>query len=392
MPIGLYGLYGLYERGAPFGEPCYGPRAVAGWPRRGLGPGFHGLVVMASIDLEKLLEPLPVDPPCGPNLEYDAQFLALERASQGKPQQQMGESIRPAEPPDFEVVVAEATLLLLRSKDLRVAVQLVRALTHLHGYHGFGQGISLLHGLLERFFGHVHPALDPEDDNDPTMRITAIAALCAPDFLSLLRSRPLVVSRNFGPVSLRDFAVAMGNAAPAPDAAKRDLAGIEAAFQDSELSAHEAIASDLNAAIAALTGIEAVFDRETAGHGPELGALSDILRQAQHAVVSRLERRIGVAEPEAAAPPEEPSAAGARPAPAGSVGSIRSRADVVRALDQICGYYAEFEPSSPIPLLLQRGKRLVSKSFLEIIRDMAPDGVSQVESIVGKADDSPAED
>lgn len=346
---------------------------------------------MASIDLEKLLEPLSVESPCGPNLEYDAQFLALERLAQGRAEQQMGDSIRPAEPPDFEAVVNQATTLLLRSKDLRVAVQLVRALTQLQGFHGFAEGSALLHGLLERFFANVHPELDPEDDNDPTMRITAIAALCAPDFLSLLRSRPLVTSRNFGPVSLRDFAVATGNVAPAPDAAKRDLAGIEAAFQDSDLTAHQALAADLATSITALVGIEAVFDRETAGHGPELGALNDILRQAQHAVVSRLERRVGVTESEAP-PSVAASALGGVPAASNPTGSIRSRADVVRALEQICTYYAEFEPSSPIPLLLQRGKRLVSKSFLEIIRDMAPDGVSQVESIAGKADDSPAED
>jgi type VI secretion system protein ImpA len=339
---------------------------------------------MASIDIEKLLEPVSDEAPCGANLEYDAEFLSLERLALGKPEQQMGDSIRAAEPPDFDLVANHAAALLLRSKDLRVAVLLARALSHLQGYRGLSDGTRLVHGLLDRYFPTVYPQLDPEEGNDPTMRITAVAGLCAADILSALRIRPLIISRSFGPVSLRDFAVAAGNAAATPDAPKLDLAGVEAAFQEVDVVALELAASTLKAITAHLAGIEAVFERETSGQGPELGALVDLARQAQHAVVSRLERRIGAPEPGGDAATSQPGGAAK---PGGTpIGEIRTRADVIRALDKICEYYAEFEPSSPIPLLMERGKRLVSKNFLEIIRDMAPDGASQVESIAGKVD------
>lgn len=65
-------------------------------------------------------------------------------------------------------------------------------------------------------------------------------------------------------------------------------------------------------------------------------------------------------------------------------GDINSRADVVRALEKICSYYERHEPSSPLPLLLQRCKRLVPLGFVDILRDMAPDALSQVELIAGK--------
>jgi len=342
---------------------------------------------MASIDTEKLLEPISEAEPCGPNLEYDAEFLALERLALGKPEQQMGDSIRAAEPPDFDAVARQAAGLLLRTKDLRVAVQLARALSYQGGFRGLSDGVAVVRGLLEKFFPTVHPQLDPDEGNDPTMRITAIAGLCAADVLAVLRTRPLITSRTFGPISLRDFAIAAGNATPSPDASKVDMAGIEAAFQDSELTAHQASAECLKAAVEHLAGIEAVFDRETAGHGPELGALADILRQALHAVGSRLERRVGGADAQSGElAAGETASPGGAPRQKGVAGEIRTRADVLRALDKICEYYAEFEPSSPLPLLLERSKRLVSKSFLEIVRDMAPDGVSQVESIAGKAD------
>ena len=57
--------------------------------------------------------------------------------------------------------------------------------------------------------------------------------------------------------------------------------------------------------------------------------------------------------------------------------------DAIRMIDKVCDYFERHEPSSPVPLLLNRAKRLISKDFLEILRDLTPDGVLQAESIGG---------
>ncbi|MEP7048909.1 MAG: type VI secretion system protein TssA [Pseudomonadota bacterium] len=340
---------------------------------------------MASIDLEKLLAPISGDAPSGLNLEYDSEFLNLERLAVGRPEQQMGGSVRPAEPPDYEAVVRHASALLSRSKDLRIAVLLARALSHLHGFSGLNDGLALVHGLLERFFATVFPELDPTEGNDPTMRITAVAGLNATDVLVALRSYPLLISRAFGPITLRDITAAAASASAPAEGAKPAPANIDAAFLDTDLAEHDAAARVVQSAALHLAAIEAVFQREHAGLGPALDALADLVRQAQYAVVSRLERRIAASQPERVGTSAGGGSSPGR-APVGFTGEIRTRADVLLALDKICDYYAEYEPSSPLPLLLQRGKRLVTKSFMDIVRDMAPDGVSQVESIAGKAD------
>jgi type VI secretion system protein ImpA len=36
-----------------------------------------------------------------------------------------------------------------------------------------------------------------------------------------------------------------------------------------------------------------------------------------------------------------------------------------------------------VPLLLRRAQRLVSKSFLEVIQDVCPDAVGQIETLGG---------
>lgn len=68
--------------------------------------------------------------------------------------------------------------------------------------------------------------------------------------------------------------------------------------------------------------------------------------------------------------------------------NLRTRQEAILALDKICEYFERFEPSSPLPLLLKRARRLSTKSFMEIIRDISPDGLQQVESLGGTSDDS----
>jgi type VI secretion system protein ImpA len=62
---------------------------------------------------------------------------------------------------------------------------------------------------------------------------------------------------------------------------------------------------------------------------------------------------------------------------------ISSREDVLRALDRLCDYYECYEPSSPVPLLLKRARRLATGSFVDIVRDLAPDALSQIQQICG---------
>jgi type VI secretion system protein ImpA len=86
----------------------------------------------------------------------------------------------------------------------------------------------------------------------------------------------------------------------------------------------------------------------------------------------------------------EPVASGSEDAGAmstGSVTDIKSRQDAIRALDAVIAYFRAHEPSSPVPLFLERAKRLVSKSFIEVLQDIAPDGLTQAHLIGGIKND-----
>jgi type VI secretion system protein ImpA len=51
-------------------------------------------------------------------------------------------------------------------------------------------------------------------------------------------------------------------------------------------------------------------------------------------------------------------------------------------------FFRRHEPSSPVPLVLERARRLVSKSFMEVLADVAPEGLPQAKLIVGIRSDA----
>lgn len=346
---------------------------------------------MAQIDVDALLEGVSAELPCGEDLEYDPDFGELERATQGKPEQTMGDTTVPAEDPDWSDVDKRAVALLSRTKDLRVALYLAQAELHTSGLVGFADSLRLVRNLIEQYWDTVHPQLDADDDNDPTLRVNTIMSLCDEDtVLRSLREAPLVTSRAFGKVSYRDIAVANGEIAPVDGAegGGLDAAGVNAAFMDCDVEALQATAAAAQEAVEQATAIEdQVTSQVGANDAPNLEDFRSAMQPIQRIFMEKLEQR-GVGSGAAANGEDSPSTdasgqPGAGGAPAASAGQIASRDDVVRALDKICQYYERNEPSSPVPLLLRRAKRLVTKSFMDILRDLAPDGVAQAEKIGG---------
>jgi len=351
------------------------------------------------MDLRALLEPRSSEPPSGENLEYDPVFTEMELAAQPGEEHQIGDTVTAAEDPDYREVRRTALDVMERSHDLRAGVFLADAVLHLDGIAGFADVTGYLRGCLETFWGTCHPELDEDDDDDPTMRINAIQGLCgqpggmggpSPVYRALRRVG-LTSSRNFGPFSLRDIEIAEG-VSPPPSNMELipDTGTIGAAFQDSDDEALAATLSAVQTARENVKAISAVFDDQTPGQGPELDELIKLLMN--------MERRLtayGAGGADEAADDGADEAApggGAVAAPGGLAapappGTINSPADVSAALDRIMAYYRRQEPSSPIPILLDRAKRLVNADFLTIIKDMAPHGLDNVQTIGGLEDD-----
>ena len=329
---------------------------------------------------ESLLQPVTAAEPCGCDLEYDPAFLELERLVQGRPEQQMGSAVLPGQEPDWDAVAKRAATLLGKTKDLRIALHLTRAWLATYGFTGLRDGLAVLRGLVERYWDGVFPRLDPNDKNDPTLRVNILMELCdAAAVTDRVRALPLVPSRSCGRFSLRDLG---GDLPPVRSTESPASAAIDAAFAESEVADLQARTDCVRESIEHLAAIEATAAVHVGvAHAPSFAKLSGLLSQAHKILAARLVERGVVALPAAS---ETHPAAVTEPASTVLPAAPASREDVVISLDGICDYYQRYEPSSPVPLLLRRCKRLVSASFLEIVRDIAPDGVSQVEMWRGK--------
>jgi len=341
---------------------------------------------MSIVDVDVLLEDLEEAAPCGPNLEYDPAFMELEQSALGKPEVQYGDTIVPAVPPEWKQVKKQALELLGRTRDLRVAMPLVRALLALHAMPGFADGVRLLERLVEERWDSVHPELDPDDDNDPTLRINSLAQLTDPaTILRDLRETAFIMLPGLGPLTLRVLEQANGEA-PVPEGQSALTPGsIEAALTDVSDEALQTATDAVNGALASVTNLEAAIERRVgSAQALSLDALTRPLRRMADLLASR-----GNAAQEAA-PDEMPGDAGASepgaaaaPRAAAITGDVASRADVIRMIDKILAYYQRYEPSSPVPMLLERAKRLAPMSFMEVKENLAPDSLQQLYVIRG---------
>lgn len=341
------------------------------------------------LNVESWLLPLADDAPCGPNLEYDKDLIALEQACQGKPEQQYGSTLVPATPPDWKLIRELSCSLLERTRDLRIPVRLAQAELHLNGYQGLGQVLTLIHGWCEQMWPTLHPQLDPADGNDPTLRINLLAELKSTELLNDLRRVPLFTSRGIQ-VSLRDLAVAKGEVTPTESEKRLSQNEIDGACQDVPLSDLQQLRQLLDLSLGHLTGIDTVLtDQVGSENAVDFTPLKGVLKSALVVVSEQLESRSdSAATADSGSLPEESMPNPDRPgqavsSPRGLSGEVSSRDDVVKALDKICAYYEKHEPSSPIPLLLRRAQKLSTMNFLEILQELAPSGLTEAQSVGG---------
>src|SRR5260370_23135199 len=192
------------------------------------------------LDLPSLLQPVTASAPAGPNVRSRADYQEFERASAGTPERTSGTTILPAEPPDWNVVSDRAVALLKQSKDVGIAIQLARALLQTRSFAGFAEGVALVRQLIDSFWDGLHPELDAEDNNDPTARVNAMRALVHRDIVQALRAAPLIKSKVFGSVSVRDLDTV--GARKGEDAAGA-VASLEAAFREVNLDELSAAAA-----------------------------------------------------------------------------------------------------------------------------------------------------
>jgi len=335
--------------------------------------------------IESLLAPVSPEQPCGENLEYDADFQAMEQASLGKAEQQFGSTIIPAEPADWTRVEKLATGLLSRTKDIRVMMALTHAWTRRRGLEGYADGLMLLGQALALYWDQLWPSLTDGGEFDPFYRINALAGLSDKSALTTTLRQATLLRSNGDELNVRDAQALL-------DGSKTECAG----YPGGRVRLIDELTRGGQPGIEAICQIEGRLQTirtwllEQLGESgvPEMEQLLKTVGLI--AGVSRANRT----EEQPATEQTAPADSAPQPVVATSLAAhtdwrtaqVTTRADAQLMLEKVKQYFTQHEPSHPAPLMIDRVQRLIELDFMEIIRDLAPDGVNQLQNIFGRQD------
>ncbi|MBA1141613.1 type VI secretion system protein TssA [Mesorhizobium neociceri] len=381
------------------------------------------------IDLALWLAPLDGENPSGEDLRNDPAFHELERLTEPQVKVVHDGRNKPAAqstiPVDWPAVLGKAEELRSHGRDLRLLVIVARALANEEGLTGLAQGLTLIARTFEVHWETMHPALRPggQPRDAALRRLNALADLQngQEGLLANLRQMVFFAPRPIGPISGRDLEQgALDDRVMLQEAAS----GLNAAEKAALVSAHgqllnrvgsgcaaqldqageqmTALIAGAHAAIEALDAVDTALNARLDGSG---AAVPDLKRFLQR-VLTTLERNTAVETTEEAATngAASPAPAPANPAVparngqgaetmasyaepnAGLPDRISSRDDVVKCLDLVVAFYDRTEPSSPIPHLARRVRRMVHMDFVELMEDLAPSGLKEFRLLAGVPD------
>ncbi|GAA2871267.1 type VI secretion system protein TssA [Aminobacter niigataensis] len=377
------------------------------------------------VDLALWLNPLNGENPSGEDLRNDPRFHELERLAVPQSDVVHDERNRPSAevsiPVDWDVVLEKADELRNQGRDLRLLTLVTRALANSRGLAGLAEGLMLIARTFDAHWETMHPALRPNaPPRDAALRrINAVLDLQngQEGLLADLRKTVFFAPRGFGPISgreleqgalddrvmLQEAAQGLNNTERAALSTAHEqlltrLRSACAAQADQAGAAMEQLVADARAAGAALAAIDTALNKRLESTGPTVPDLKKFLDR----MLATLERGSAARPtPNGAAKPEltqatpvavqpnghapEPVANHAEPTMA-LPDRLTSRDDVVKCLDLVVAFYDRTEPSSPIPHLARRVRRMVHMDFVELMEDLAPSGLKEFRLLAGVTD------
>lgn len=386
------------------------------------------------LDYDALIAPFDDAAPCGPELRSDPEFRDIEDAPGDFANQKA---------PELAQVVARCDAFLQRTKDQAPAIVALQAAVRMGDFDLANSAIRLIKGYAETYWEDFHPG--PADEM-AIARVNELSALARPAAMILPLQRASIAKMPAPSMQGFTAAMIAQAGTPTPEWSSEDEATLAAQVENGQVSATQArtvrpnregartlrmimrvLSADARAADAqadvggedmgmdgeavrklALTlrdqvdaaraqlqvmsdlfyDLNAVYDTkagDSASLGPVLNLIKTIVDDSGRflAMFPAEEAVAGVAEDGA-----EGSDAGA----GGPVGGGRpkgfvvttpqTRTDVLVAIDAITRFFIENEPTSPVPLILRRAKAWVEMDFLQLLNEIAPQGLDEAQKLL----------
>lgn len=357
---------------------------------------------------QKISSSVSNDDVCGVNLEDDSGFQNFFFESQGTPERFDGQTTIEAEPPDWRAVKKQALEYLEKTRDVKLICVLAQSVLNTEGIFKFEQCLAGLAVQVTDHWQEIFPSLD-EDDGDPLERISALGHLSDKDFvINVIRKLPLANSKVLGKVSLQTIDRAMGSGV-AKKEGDLEIPQIIGIFKESDPEQNTATYTAVNQCIVHLNAINKAFIEQAGNeYSVNFDAILDILTHLANSLKKYGNLHLEVVTQgddnsdtsDSTDSPEASQQAGGSVSTPSSKNShanfdggnmkLSSRSDVAECFDLILSYYQEYEPSSPVPILIGRAKKLVNSGFLDIVKDIFPGALEDVQKLGGISEQDPA--
>lgn len=336
------------------------------------------------------VDPISAVQPTGIDIEYDARFIDVQTLVEGKPEQQYGDVIIDAQEPDWNTVEKLCRQILSESKDIRVFCFYAQALTANYGVIGFKKGCEIIYANIEKYWKELYPKLVDEDDNfDAFYRLGSIRLLIDKSGIvqQLNKSNIIYSASRKSYFTLKSVAAILINNDDGsyPGGREKLIEDIKVAYQNDqeELSA-------LKHALDLINNIEFTFSENLEDFHLDF---SDIKKPLE--VIANLLVKVPNIEGKEGDNPskEELSDVINEVVTTSAVNiqnlenmEIKNRDDVKIVLEKLNLYFRLKEPSHPAPLFIERLQKLMDMSFYEMLKNISPNSLNDLDIIVGKDD------
>lgn len=327
------------------------------------------------LDIEALLQPISENAPCGHDLSgfpFDEAFFAL---SQRFVWNELA-TTDPLEKVDWRQVSKTCeTLFTTQCKSARIVNIWALALIHQHGLEGLKASFILLTALVKQYWDVFEPSECDDEGHASPARGFVLQELVGPLVLKMINRVIVLEARALGKITVERLL-----------AQKDQQALVEYLKKTPE-------------------ALQFVLSQRTV-----LMDLLDVVPELQKEINARLETPVKFAPliellnkmkgflepllPNSVLPQQlqsEPQSTEstvissngmpAKITPQPNVPEVSSRQQVIELIEKIERYYAQVEPSSPVPMLLGRAKKWAGMSFSEVIKDINPKHLDEMQHL-----------
>ena len=340
------------------------------------------------------VDPISAAQPTGIDIEYDARFIDIQTLVEGKPEQQYGEVIIEAEPPDWNTVEKLSRQILSEAKDIRVFCFYTQALTANYGIMGFKKGCEIIYANVDKYWEELYPKLVDEDgDVDAFYRSGSIGLLLAETgIIQQLNEANIIYSlgkKSYFKVKAVASILINNEDGSYPGGKEKLIEDIKVAFENEQ---QELLA--LKDSLDLILNIEKIFGDNIKDFHLNFSAIKKPLE----VIASLLVKQTTSEESIENISSNSTVGTALDQALTKSVVNIQSlydinikdRNDVKIVLDKLNLYFRLREPSHPAPLFIERLQKLMDMSFYDLLKNISPSSLNDLDLIIGK--DEPDQD